>query len=81
MRDLGWPQDRRSALDPNRLRPVSDRTDAASDPATSCPTCGSKNLAAAGKSPTESTYRRCITCGDVWNPGRPLMAPRRGPRW
>jgi hypothetical protein len=33
---------------------------------------------------TASTYWRCQSCGEMWNPERPertSLPPRRGPSW
>jgi hypothetical protein len=49
-----------------------------------CPFCRSKDLKTAAKIINESTYWRCIGCGEIWNPGRlrPLPLPRGvGGRW
>jgi transposase-like protein len=36
----------------------------------SCPACGSAHLTTVGKAVGETTYWRCCTCGEVWNPQR-----------
>jgi ribosomal protein L37AE/L43A len=49
-----------------------------------CPFCRSKDLKTAAKIINESTYWRCIACGEIWNPGRlrPAPPPRSfGGRW
>jgi len=49
-----------------------------------CPFCRSKDLKTAAKIINESTYWRCIACGEIWNPGRlrPAPPPRTfGGRW
>ena len=33
-----------------------------------CPFCRSKDLKTAAKIINESTYWRCIACGEIWNP-------------
>jgi len=50
---------------------------------TFCPFCRSKDLRTAAKIINESTYWRCIACGEIWNPGRLRPAPLRdfGGRW
>jgi hypothetical protein len=51
---------------------------------THCPFCRSKDLRTAAKVINESTYWRCIGCGEIWNPGRLRPAPMRdfgGQRW
>ena len=51
---------------------------------THCPFCRSKDLRTAAKVINESTYWRCIGCGEIWNPGRLRPAPVRdfgGQRW
>ena len=37
---------------------------------TSCPFCRSLHLTTTSKTIDESTYWRCVTCGEIWNPGR-----------
>jgi transposase-like protein len=44
---------------------------------TICPFCRSTKLVATGKSVSDSTYWRCETCGELWNPSRSQVAPRR----
>jgi ribosomal protein L37AE/L43A len=48
-----------------------------------CPFCRSKDLRTAAKVINESTYWRCIGCGEIWNPGRlrPAQSPGFGGRW
>ena len=48
-----------------------------------CPFCRSKDLRTAAKIINESTYWRCIACGEIWNPGRlrPSPALGFGKRW
>lgn len=48
-----------------------------------CPFCRSKDLRTAAKIINESTYWRCIGCGEIWNPGRlrPAPSPGFGGRW
>ena len=43
---------------------------------TNCPFCRSAKIVATGKSITESTYWRCETCAELWNPAR-AQVPRR----
>jgi len=44
---------------------------------TSCPFCWSLNLKTTSKILDESTYWRCMTCGEIWNPGRQGRASPR----
>jgi uncharacterized Zn finger protein len=44
---------------------------------TDCPFCRSTSVATTHKTLTASTYWRCLTCGEVWNPSRPVVPPRR----
>jgi hypothetical protein len=46
----------------------------------SCPACGSTDLTAVGKVVAETTYWRCCTCGEVWNPERRRVHPQLS-RW
>jgi ribosomal protein L37AE/L43A len=47
-----------------------------------CPFCQSKALSTVSKVIDESTYWRCTSCGEIWNPGRLRPpAPRFGGRW
>jgi ribosomal protein L37AE/L43A len=49
---------------------------------TCCPFCQSKTLSTVSKVINESTYWRCASCGEIWNPGRLRPpAPRFGGRW
>ena len=51
---------------------------------TYCPFCRSKDLRTASKVIDESTYWRCLGCGEIWNPGRLRPGPQRdfgGKRW
>jgi hypothetical protein len=41
---------------------------------TACPFCRSLNPRTTSKTVDESTYWRCIACGEIWNPGRLLRA-------
>jgi len=59
----------------NRM-PVTDPGKSVTAP-TSCPFCRSKDLRTAAKVVDESTYWRCIGCGEIWNPGRLRPAPLR----
>jgi hypothetical protein len=67
------------------MRPVSDpKVDVAAP--LFCPFCRSKELGTASKVINESTYWRCTSCGEIWNPGRlrPPSLPTfggRGGRW
>ena len=54
----------------------SERTEPR-EPPTICPFCRSAKLVAAGKSVSDSTYWRCETCGEMWNPSRSEMPRRR----
>jgi hypothetical protein len=45
---------------------------------TECPFCRSRALADAGRKVTASTYWRCETCGQMWNPGRLRSAREAG---
>jgi len=63
--------------------PVTDPAKSVTAP-TSCPFCRSKDLRTAAKVIDESTYWRCIGCGEIWNPGRLRPGPARdfgGQRW
>jgi len=42
---------------------------------TLCPFCRSRDLRTAAKVINESTYWRCLSCGEIWNPGRLRPAP------
>ena len=48
-----------------------------------CPFCESKAVGTLDKVITISTYWRCQSCGDMWNPQRLDRAarPRRGSSW
>jgi ribosomal protein L37AE/L43A len=50
---------------------------------TFCPFCRSKELTTASKVINESTYWRCVPCGEIWNPGRlrPSAPPGISRRW
>lgn len=39
-------------------------------PPLSCPFCRSLHPKTTTKIIDESTYWRCLTCGEIWNPGR-----------
>lgn len=46
-----------------------------------CPFCQSPSIGTTSKTISETTYWRCVTCGQIWNPAR-LVAPRpRFNRW
>lgn len=65
------------------MRPASEPVKQVTAP-TFCPFCRSKDLRTAAKIINESTYWRCIACGEIWNPGRlrPTLPPRGfGGRW
>jgi transposase-like protein len=55
---------------------------AAADPAvttnTTCPFCKSTRVVTTSKTISAATYWRCLSCGDIWNPGR--AASRWPPR-
>jgi len=44
-------------------------------PAPRCPSCASRNAHATGKTISDSTYWRCASCGEVWNPARRDSSP------
>jgi ribosomal protein L37AE/L43A len=49
-----------------------------------CPFCQSKAVGTLDKVITASTYWRCQSCGELWNPQRLERAtrpPRRGSSW
>jgi transposase-like protein len=49
-----------------------------------CPFCQSKAVGTLAKVITASTYWRCQSCGEMWNPERLQRAshpPRRGSSW
>jgi transposase-like protein len=49
-----------------------------------CPFCQSKAVGTLAKVITASTYWRCQSCGEMWNPQRLERAthpPRRGSSW
>jgi transposase-like protein len=47
-----------------------------------CPFCASDRVSTTSKTPTVSTYWRCHSCGEIWNPGREAVAPAFArPRW
>jgi ribosomal protein L37AE/L43A len=64
------------------MRPVSDPERPALAAPKWCPFCGSKQLKTTSKTIDESTYWRCLACGEIWNPGRlrSLTVSRAGPR-
>ena len=64
------------------MRPASEPVKEVTTP-TFCPFCRSKDLRTAAKVINESTYWRCLACGEIWNPGRLRPAPPRnfGGRW
>jgi hypothetical protein len=37
---------------------------------TSCPFCRALDPKTTSKTLDESTYWRCLACGEIWNPGR-----------
>ena len=39
-------------------------------PPASCPFCRSVDLKTTSKAIDESTYWRCTSCGEIWNPRR-----------
>jgi transposase-like protein len=43
-----------------------------------CPFCQSSAVAATGQKISESTYFRCSTCGQLWNPARLQLRPNYG---
>jgi hypothetical protein len=56
---------------------MSDREVKTAGPAV-CPYCDAKQTGDDAKSTNETTYRRCETCGEVWNPKRPgSQQPKR----
>jgi transcription elongation factor Elf1 len=42
---------------------------------TACPFCQSERVSTTSKTLTSSTYWRCHSCGEIWNPGRAAAAP------
>ena len=49
-----------------------------------CPFCQSKAVGTLAKVITASTYWRCQSCGEMWNPERlqrTSLQPRRGSSW
>jgi len=65
------------------MRPMGDAPKTQVSAPTACPFCRSKDLKTTSKVINESTYWRCVTCGEIWNPGRlqPPASPRYGGRW
>ncbi len=72
-------------------RPYSDLYSRRSEPAgesvqrpEACPFCESKAVGTLAKVITASTYWRCQSCGEMWNPQRlerTSRPPRRGSSW
>jgi ribosomal protein L37AE/L43A len=51
-------------------------------PVAACPFCASDRVSTTTKTPAPSTYWRCHSCGEIWNPGRAAAAPPfRRVRW
>ena len=48
-------------------------TDKPDTPTAICPTC-SAHVPAAASANADTTYLRCQSCGDVWNPSRRVAA-------
>jgi transposase-like protein len=49
---------------------------------TNCPFCKSSQVTTTSKIISSSSYWRCHTCGEIWNPGRAENASRFSrPRW
>jgi ribosomal protein L37AE/L43A len=57
------------------MREITDQTEEALRPE-ACPFCQSKALSTLAKVISASTYWRCATCGNVWNPSRLAKASR-----
>lgn len=52
------------------MRPVADPVPPRVTAPTWCPFCRSVDLKTTSKILDESTYWRCLGCGEIWNPGR-----------
>jgi ribosomal protein L37AE/L43A len=56
-------------------------TTEAESPPPVCPFCQSLVVSTTSKSITETTYWRCGTCGQIWNPSRLVAQRPRVNRW
>ena len=57
------------------------RSTAAVTVPTVCPACQSGSITTTARTPDESTYWRCGSCGEIWNVSRRGAAPTRGRQW
>jgi hypothetical protein len=48
---------------------------------TACPACQSSSITTTARTPDESTYWRCVGCGEIWNAARRRAGPSGGQRW
>jgi transposase-like protein len=61
---------------------VTTTSDPSAVIATSCPFCRSSQVTTTSKTVSSSTYWRCQTCGEIWNPSREAAVPTfRRARW
>lgn len=69
-------------FDPTRFTPASGKRDPLLDAVADCPFCGSARVTTATKAITDSTYWRCLACGEIWNPSRArARRPANSSRW
>lgn len=66
--------------DGTRFTTASDERDRVLNPVADCPFCRSTRVATASKTVSDSTYWRCLACGEIWNPTRARVSPRTN-RW
>lgn len=66
--------DRRFASGADRGEPVLKAI-------TDCPFCRSTTITTTSKTVTQTTYWRCLACGEVWNPSRVVVGRPAGRRW
>jgi transposase-like protein len=59
----------------------TDFNAASAPPPTSCPFCRSAQVSTTSKTISATTYWRCVTCGQIWNPARLLAQRPKYNRW
>jgi transposase-like protein len=57
------------------------RSTAAVTMPTMCPACQSRSITTTSRTPDESTYWRCGSCGEIWNVSRRDAAPAGVRSW
>jgi transposase-like protein len=64
-----------------RSTSLADKGEPVVETVTACPFCRSGKVTQSGKTPTTSTYWRCLDCGEIWNPARDAAGRQRRGRW